>query len=227
MNEMLAYSIHLGNDKNKTKKAKEIAKNNQSNTTSFSNNSIQNLAQLSKANNHNLRKYDNKTELIYVLYGTDNLINDVQNLYLQEFENARIEYNNKQTREDRKIQNYFEHISKNSNRDLCCELIIELGNMNFWQDKTQEYCYKMVQVYKEQLQDFVTIVPQFKIANAVIHFDETSPHLHMKFIKNKVTHSKSETYKKVYQELKIDNILRQEDIDFIDNKNTKKRSYEL
>lgn len=179
MNEMLAYSIHLGNDKNKTKKAKEIAKNNQSNTTSFSNNSIQNLAQLSKANNHNLRKYDNKTELISVIYGTDNLINDVQNLYLQEFEKARIEYNNKQTREDRKIRNYFEHISKNSNRDLCCELIIELGDMNFWQDKTIEYCYKMVQVYKEQLQDFVTVVPQFKVANAVIHFDETSPHLHI------------------------------------------------
>lgn len=49
----------------------------------------------------------------------------------------------------------------------------------------------------------------------------------MKFIKNKVTHSKSENYKKVYQELKIDNILRQEDIEFIDNKNTKKRNYEL
>lgn len=49
----------------------------------------------------------------------------------------------------------------------------------------------------------------------------------MKFIKNKVTHSKSENYKKVYQELKIGNILRQEDIDFIDNKNTKKRNYEL
>ncbi len=44
----------------------------------------------------------------------------------------------------------------------------------------------------------------------------------MKFIKNKVRHSKSETYKKVYEELKIDNILRQEDIDFIDNKNTQK-----
>ena len=49
----------------------------------------------------------------------------------------------------------------------------------------------------------------------------------MKFIKSKVRHSKSETYKKVYEELKIDNILRQEDIDFIDNKNTKKRNYEL
>ena len=42
MNIELAYSIHLGNDKNKTKRAKEIAKNNPSNTTSFSNNSIQN-----------------------------------------------------------------------------------------------------------------------------------------------------------------------------------------
>ena len=35
----------------------------------------------------------------------------------------------------------------------------------------------------------------------------------MKFIKNKVRYSKNETYKKVYEELKIDNILRQEDID--------------
>ena len=51
--------------------------------------------------------------------------------------------------------------------------------MNFWQDKTQEYCYKMVQVYQEQIQDLVVIVPEFKIANATIHFDETSPHLHI------------------------------------------------
>jgi hypothetical protein len=130
MNEMLVYSIHLGNDKNKTKKAKEIAKNNQSNTTSSSNNSIQNLAQLSKANNHNLRKYDNKTELIPVIYGTNNLINDVQNLYLQEFENARIEYNNNQTREYRKIEDYFKKICEYRN-DIVCEIIIELGDMDF------------------------------------------------------------------------------------------------
>ena len=127
---MLVYSIHLGNDKNKTKKAKEIAKNNQSNTTSSSNNSIQNLAQLSKANNHNLRKYDNKTELIPVIYGTNNLINDVQNLYLQEFENARIEYNNNQTREYRKIEDYLKKICEYRN-DIVCEIIIELGDMDF------------------------------------------------------------------------------------------------
>ena len=36
MNEELAYSIHLGSDKNRTNKAKEIAKTNPSETTSFS-----------------------------------------------------------------------------------------------------------------------------------------------------------------------------------------------
>ena len=111
MNIELAYSIHLGNDKNKTKRAKEIAKNNPSNTTSFSNNSIQNSKGLSKVNNHNLRKYDNNTELIKIIYGSNDLVQDVKNLYLQEFENARLEYNEKQTRNDRKIENYFDHIS--------------------------------------------------------------------------------------------------------------------
>ena len=40
-----------------------------------------------------------KQELISIIYGTDNLVNDVQDLYLQEFEKCKIEYNNKQIRE--------------------------------------------------------------------------------------------------------------------------------
>ena len=72
MNEELAYSIHLGSDKNRTLKAKEIAKNNPSETTSFSNNAIQNKAGLSKANKHNLRDYNNRRNLIRVIYGTNN-----------------------------------------------------------------------------------------------------------------------------------------------------------
>ena len=40
--ETLAYSFHLGNDGNKSKKAKEKSKNNLSGTTSFTNNAIQN-----------------------------------------------------------------------------------------------------------------------------------------------------------------------------------------
>ena len=107
MVEELAYSIHLGTDRNKTTKAKEIASTTASGETSFSNNAIQNATQLSKVNKHNLRDYDNMKDKIYTIYGTDNLYRDVQQLYLQEFEQARIEYNNKQTREDRKIQDYL------------------------------------------------------------------------------------------------------------------------
>ncbi|MBP3597502.1 MAG: hypothetical protein J6J60_08965 [Clostridia bacterium] len=100
-------------------------------------------------NNHNYREYDHKTDMICNIYGINNLINDVKNLYLQEFEKARIEYNKKQTRDDRKIDNYFNHISRNSNRDLACELIIELGDMEFWNDKDIIYRRKMTNVYKE------------------------------------------------------------------------------
>lgn len=177
--EELSYSIHLGSDKNRTNKAKEIAKTNPSGETSFSNNGIQNAKQLSRVNKHNLRDYDNNKEDIFVIYGTNNLYRDVQELYLQEFEDSRIEYNNKQTRADRKIDNYFKHISDSNLWDLACEFIVGLGDMEFWANKDDTYRHKMIDVYNEQIKDLTRIVPDFKIANAVVHFDETSPHLHI------------------------------------------------
>lgn len=81
----LAYSIHLGSDKNRSKLGKRVAKNNPSDTTSLSNNAIQNNQQLSKVNKHNLRDYDKKVEDIEVVYGTNDLYQDVKNVYLQEF----------------------------------------------------------------------------------------------------------------------------------------------
>ena len=178
LEQELAYSFHLGSDKNKSKLAKKVSKGNVSGTTSLSNNAIQNANDLSRVNKHNLRDYDNEKELIRVIHGTDNIVNDVQQLYLREFEEARIEYNNKQTREDRKIDNYFMKINESQN-DLACEIIVELGDMDFWNDKDQEYRLKMIDVYNEQIKDLTKIVPTFKIANATIHFDKTSPHMHI------------------------------------------------
>ena len=175
----LSYSFHLGNDKNKTKKARQSAKNNASNTTSFSNNAIQNIKQLGKVNHHNLRKYDNNGELIKTIKGTNDIVNDVKGLYKLEFEKSRIEYNNKQIRDDRKIKDYFYKISDDTKHDLACEIIIELGDMHFWDNKSPEEKYKMIEVYTEQVKDLETIVPEFKVANATIHFDESSPHLHI------------------------------------------------
>ena len=178
MEQELAYSFHLGSDKNKSKLAKKVAKENVSGTTSLSNNAIQNAKDLSDVNKHNLRDYDNQRELIRTIYGTDDIVNDVKELYLEQFEEARIEYNNKQTREDRKIKDYFKKVCKSQN-DIACEIIIELGDLDFWNDKNERYRFKMVDVYNEQVKDLIKIVPDFKIANATIHFDEVSPHMHI------------------------------------------------
>lgn len=178
MEQELAYSFHLGSDKNKSKLAKKVAKENVSGTTSLSNNAIQTAKDLSDVNKHNLRDYDNERELIRTIYGTDDIVNDVKQVYLDEFEEARLEYNNKQTREDRKIKDYFKKVCESQN-DIACEIIIELGDMDFWNDKDERYRFKMVDVYNEQVKDLIKIVPDFKIANATIHFDEVSPHMHI------------------------------------------------
>ena len=178
MEQELAYSFHLGSDKNKSKLAKKVAKENLSGTTSLANNAIQNAKDLSDVNKHNLRDYDNQRELIRTIYGTDDIVNDVKQLYLNEFEEARIEYNGRQTREDRKIGDYFKKVCESQN-DIACEIIIELGDMDFWNDKGNEYRLKMIDVYNEQVKDLIKVVPTFKIANATIHFDEVSPHVHI------------------------------------------------
>ena len=154
----LSYSLHLGNDKNKSIKARQEAKNTPSGTTSKNNNAIQNVKQLGKVNHH---------------------VKDVKDLYLDLFEEARLEYNNKQTRDDRKIDNYFNKIANDTKHDLACEIVIELGNMEYWNEKSLEYKYQMTQVFEQQLEDLKEIVPDFYIANATIHFDEHSPHMHI------------------------------------------------
>ena len=57
MGQELAYFFHLGSDKNKSKVAKKTAKGNVYGNTSLSNNAIQNIKDLARANKHNLRDY--------------------------------------------------------------------------------------------------------------------------------------------------------------------------
>ena len=177
--DKLSYSFHLGNDKNKSKKSRQSIKNGKVIDKVFNNNAIQNANNLSRVNNHNLRKYDDNQELIEIIYGTNNLYDDVKNLYIKEFDEARIKYNEKQTRNDRKIDDYFEHISNNDKNDLACEIIIELGDMEFWGDKDDKFKRKMTDVFNQQIKDLEKVVSSFKIANATIHYDESSPHLHI------------------------------------------------
>ena len=175
----LAYSLHLGSDKNRKNISKQNGKNNLSGTTSLPNNAIQNVRQLSKVDKHNYRKYDNEQDLIEIVRGTSSPLDDIKELYLSEFEEARLEYNSKQSRLSRMIDNYFDNVSNNEKKDLACEIILELGDKEYWDTKDDKFKHKMTNVFKEQLNDLQELVPDFKIASAIIHYDETSPHLHV------------------------------------------------
>ena len=175
----LAYSLHLGSDKNRKNISRQNGKNNLSKSTSLPNNAIQNIRQLSKVDKHNYRKYDNEQELIEIIRGTSSPLEDVKQLYLDEFEEARLEYNSKQSRPSRMIDNYFDNVSNNEKKDLACEIIIELGDKEYWDTKDNEFKSKMSEVYKKQVNDLELLVPNFKVASAIIHYDETSPHMHI------------------------------------------------
>lgn len=175
----LAYSLHLSSDKNRKNISKQNSKNNISGTTSLPNNAIQNARQLSKVDKHNYRKYDNEQDLIEIVRGTSSPFEDVRNLYLKEFEEARLEYNKLQSRPSRMINDYFENVSNNEKKDLACEIIIELGDKEYWDTKDETFKKKMSSVYKKQVDDLELLVPNFKVASAIIHYDETSPHMHI------------------------------------------------
>lgn len=51
--------------------------------------------------------------------------------------------------------------------------------MSFWKRKTEKYRRKMTGVFIEQINELERVAPSFKIANATIHYDESSPHLHI------------------------------------------------
>ena len=48
-----------------------------------------------------------------------------------EFEDARLEYNSKQSKPSRMIDNYFDNLSNNEKNDLACEIILELVDKEY------------------------------------------------------------------------------------------------
>ena len=141
---------------------------------------IININKLKQCSKHNLRKYQSEEyekEQITTLVGSDNILNDVKKIYKKEFREALEEYN-KGKREDRKIKDYMQHVS-DSRTDLASEIIIQIGDKEFWANKTEEEKRKMEPIYKKQLEKLNEICPEFKIANCTIHYDEYSVHAHL------------------------------------------------
>lgn len=144
--------------------------------------SLSTINKVNSVSKHNLRRFS-KTEIynkndIEILVGSKSILDDVKKIYHEEFDECLAKYNAKQKREDRKINNYLDHVS-NSRSDVAVEIIIQLGDMDFWQHKSATEKRKMSYLFKDQVKYLTQIMPNFKIASAVIHYDENSPHLHL------------------------------------------------
>lgn len=149
-------------------------------------NAIPNLKKLKAIFIHNLRKYEktnnpdldlNLSQYNIILKGTKNLVEDVKKIYKSEFDEAVYNYNQKQTREDRKITNYLTKIEEDKQKNIATELILQVGDKEDWQNIDLQDKKKMADVFKNSLE--ILESKGFKVANATLHLDETSPHLHL------------------------------------------------
>lgn len=136
---------------------------------------------MAAASKHNLRQYESPEycrDNIFVLIGGDNILDDLKEAYHQEFDACLEEYN-KGKRSDRQIADYLKYVSDSGKNDVAAELIIQLGDAEFWHDKPPEVKRQMILVFEEQLKHLNELVPEFRIVSAVVHLDEHSPHIHV------------------------------------------------
>lgn len=140
---------------------------------------------LQAVDRHNLRKYKSQDgydkEKIVILRGSDSLYRDVRNFYNSFFEPYVDEHNRKQIDKghpERQITDYYKHVCESSS-DVAEEIIIQLGSMEYWRNKTDEQKKSMVKVLNSQLGSLEKYCPDFKILSAVVHGDEYSVHAHI------------------------------------------------
>lgn len=105
---------------------------------------------------------------------------DLKELYQEEFSEALENYNAKQKRNDRKIDDYFKHIQSSKKTSLQQEMIIQVGDKDDFSSKAD--FEKANEILEEWFAGFEERNPNLKIYNAVIHNDEASPHMHLNFV---------------------------------------------
>lgn len=105
---------------------------------------------------------------------------DIKELYEREFGQALENYNNKQKRNDRKIQNYYDHISDSKKTATQQEIIFQIGTAEDFENGFDRDI--AVEILEKSFEDFKERNPQLNIYNAVIHNDEATPHLHINFV---------------------------------------------
>ena len=106
---------------------------------------------------------------------------DIRAVYHELFDDALARYNEKQTRKDRVIDDYYEKIRMGKQEKLFEELIIQIGNKDDM-NASSENGQLARQMLDEYMQSFQQRNPTLRVFSAHLHMDEATPHLHIDFI---------------------------------------------
>ena len=132
--------------------------------------------------NHNSRKFhakntDPERSCLNVEYCNEN----VKDVYHELFDEALAWYNEKQTRSDRRIDDYYEKIRSGKQEKPFHEIILQIGDKDNMGAKT-ENGQLAAKVLDKYMRDFQRRNPTLRVFSAYLHMDEATPHLHIDFV---------------------------------------------
>ena len=132
--------------------------------------------------NHNSRKFhakntDSERSCLNVEYCNEN----VKDVYHELFDEALAWYNEKQTRSDRRIDDYYEKIRSGKQEKPFHEIILQIGDKDNMGVKT-ENGQLAAKVLDKYMRDFQRRNPTLRVFSAYLHMDEATPHLHIDFV---------------------------------------------
>ena len=132
--------------------------------------------------NHNSRKFhakntDPERSYLNVEYCNEN----IKDVYHELFDEALARYNERQTRNDRRIDDYYEKIRSGKQEKPFHEIILQIGDKDTMGAETEEG-QLAAKILDEYMQDFQRRNPTLRVFSAHLHMDEATPHLHIDFV---------------------------------------------
>ena len=133
--------------------------------------------------NHNDRKFtaenvDKERTQNNITYCNEN----IRTVYHKLFDDAVKRHNERQTRSDRQIANYYKKISQESKQEKPFqEIIVQIGDKDNMGAMTEngQLAKKILDEYMKGFQDRN---PNLYVFSAHLHMDEATPHLHIDFV---------------------------------------------
>ncbi|SFQ92833.1 Plasmid recombination enzyme [Bacillus mycoides] len=105
---------------------------------------------------------------------------DIRSIYKDVFQEAVDKYNEKQKRNDRKIQDYYDKIHKNEKTHEQRELVVAVGEGK----DDPKYREAKKEALKQYAEAFQGRNLNLAVYNMVLHDDEANPHLHINYVPN-------------------------------------------